>query len=167
MQSLPSHCFLRAGSLLGAHRHAGIIPGDRDLDAVVLLPLNETLADFRNACVSRLQALGSPFDLQVIGTGPFSWLVFLPWRQSLDGGKPMVADLTIFPSSNFLRTDAHPSEASVGRVRDVFSSLCRCTFSRVEASCFSHAPAYLALTYGEFNLLSERHANQKQIFDSW
>ena len=39
-QSLGYLYALRDGNLLGAVRHGGLIPGDNDLDAIVLLPLD-------------------------------------------------------------------------------------------------------------------------------
>ena len=39
-QSLGYLYALRDGNLLGAVRHGGLIPGDNDLDAIVLLPID-------------------------------------------------------------------------------------------------------------------------------
>ena len=154
---------LRDGSLLGAYRHGGLIPGDTDLDAVVLLPLNESVDELLRACTARLHSLGRPFDLQVVGSDPRRWLVMLPWAQPIGSLRPVVADLTVYSSARFL--DRHATRA-VGQVRDVFSNLCRCPFSHVDAQCFRRAPEYLAQVYGpNFAQPSKRHASQKQIFD--
>ena len=53
------------------------VPGDRDLDAVLLLPLDESLDNVRDAIAARIDAIGRPFELQVNDDGKSRWLVFL------------------------------------------------------------------------------------------
>lgn len=157
---------LRDGSLLGALRNGGLIPGDRDLDAVVLLPENDSLAGFRSACDRRLEALGRPFDLQEVGspTGVAAgWVTLRPWVQP-SGYPPVVADVAVYPSSIL---GLAGSVDSVGKAAHVFSSLCRCSFSGREASCFHHAPQFLSSVYGDWSVPSLRHSTAVGIFDVW
>ena len=154
---------LRDGSLLGALRHGGLIPGDRDLDAVILLPEGESLADLRAACDARLEARGRPFDLGEVDspTGVTArWLLLRPWIQP-KGYPPVVADLTVYPNSLL---HARTPEASLD-VRAAFSGLCRCSFSGLSANCFVRAPEYLTRVYGNYTRPSLAHASQREMFD--
>ena len=118
------------------------VPGDRDLDAVLLLPLDESLDDVREAIAKRIESVGKPFELRVNDDGKSRWLVLL--QPSADGAEPHHADLTVFPSSLFSEPmrgfDRSPVYAT--RVQRAFSTLCHCAHWPLRsASCFNDAPS--------------------------
>ena len=150
---------LRDGNLLGALRHGGLIPGDRDLDAAILLPLDEGLEDVRAAIAARIDALQAPFTLQVNDDGKSRWLVFL--QPTGEAQEPHHADLIVYPSALFAPPirgfDGAPVYAT--RVQRAFSSLCFCRhWPLTQALCFEGAPTYLAGLYGDYRKPSGVHA---------
>ena len=153
---------LRDGNLLGAVRHGGLIPGDRDLDAVLLLPLDEGLDEVRASIQTRLDALGKPFELQVNDDGRSRWLVFL--QPNTDGGpgaEPHHADIIVYPSRLFSEPIAGFDGRRVfsTRVQRAFHGLCYCRhWPLARASCFEAAPRYLKRIYGDYSKPSSRHA---------
>ena len=158
-QSLGYVYSLRDGNLLGALRHGGLIPGDRDLDAVLLLPLDEGLDDVRARIAERIAARRAPFELQVNDDGKSRWLVFL--QRSDDLPEPHHADIIVYPSELFAPPlsghDGAPVYAT--RVQRAFSGLCHCAHWPLHsASCFESAPAYLTALYGDYRRPSGQHA---------
>ena len=118
------------------------VPGDRDLDAVLLLPLDESLDNVRDAIAARIDAIGRPFELQVNDDGKSRWLVLL--APSADGGQPHHADVIVYPSSLFSPPIRGFDKSMVyaTRVQRAFSGLCHCTHWPLHsASCFSDAPS--------------------------
>ena len=139
------------GSLLGAMRHGGLIPSDRDLDAVILLPLNASdvhldagIQSLFTRIEQRLSLTGHPFRLELSDAvgGDGRWLRLVPWvPEGGEQGWPVVADLHVYPSS---RLDAaHSTWAGIA-----FAALCRCRFAGRQLSCFEHADRFLSSVYG-------------------
>ena len=159
---------LRDGNLLGAVRHGGLIPGDSDLDAVILLPLEDedgagissALDVLRGAVQARLDAIGRPFRLEVNDDGKSRWLVFLQHDSGRANTPPLHADVIVYPSSLFAKPlrghDGHKVYAT--KVQRAFSSLCLCPHWPLDASvCWESAPAYLRGLYGDYTKLTKQH----------
>ena len=154
------------GSLLGAVRSRGLIPGDRDVDAVVLLPRgvqNESegaqLVQLHAALQHRLEASASPFQVELSDDGRTRWLRLVPWVQQATDGRPFAGDLLVYASS-------HLSQSTWAGV--AFSGLCRCRFpdQRTGAWCFEEAPRYLRHVYSEPRLPSDEHAARNFLDDA-
>lgn len=75
---------LRDGSLLGAVRQGGMIPGDADLDAVLLLPLNETLDDVYRVRLAAVLRFYAPCTVSQLNARHLVSPSFLPYRQEVD-----------------------------------------------------------------------------------
>ena len=169
---------LRDGNLLGALRHGGLIPGDKDLDAVLLLPLDEGLDSVRDTIAKRIADARMPFELQVNDDGKSRWLVFL--QPSGDAAAPHHADIIVYPSALFARPlrGYDGSKVYSTRVQRAFSGLCYCRHFPLSSTdgarsprrpsdrqlsrravCFEDAPAYLAGIYGDINKQSGVHAH--------
>lgn len=159
---------LTQGSLLGAVRHGGLIPHDRDLDATLLLPANETIHEVRAAIAAALQAVGSPFAVETSDDGVSRWLRLVDHVLDQTHGTPVVADLHVYPSVRLQKES---------KLRAAFAASCRCTFSSaatdgppvaVEAACFEHAPDYLSSLYGDWRVPSHVHAEREGLAeDGW
>ena len=150
------HYTLIDGSLLGAIRHHGLIPGDTDVDAVILLPIGESLDVLHATLVELLASAGDPLRLESADDGHTRWLRIQPWQQdlkSIAAGKPVVADLLILPLSHLRPIAA--SHYSWGRT--AFEGLCRCMFY-TQASCFEGGPRLMQSIYGDFMRPAQRHA---------
>lgn len=157
---------LRDGNLLGALRHGGLIPGDRDLDAAVLIPLDEGLDELKSAFDARLEALGHPFSLQVNDDGRSRWLVLLSPNAD-ERAEPHHADVIVYPSARFDRPRSSLDGSSQRQLvhattwqQRSFSALCHCShWPLSRANCFENAPAYLTGVYGDFRTPSGVHAH--------
>ena len=151
---------LRDGNLLGALRHKGLIPGDRDLDAAVLLPIDEGFDRLKAAVERRLVATRQPFTLQVNDDGKSRWLVFLQPNEDAKA-EPHHADVIVYPSVLFSSPLRGYNRELVYATRQqrAFAGLCHCThWPLARASCFEQAPAYLTGIYGNFLAPSGQHA---------
>ena len=85
---------LTDGSLLGAVRHAGLIPGDRDFDALLIVPSSTlNLTKVSATLEEHLHSLGNPFRLELMDDGRHRWLQCIPWLQNMDDGHPLHADV--------------------------------------------------------------------------
>lgn len=154
---------LRDGNLLGAVRHGGMIPGDADLDAVMLLPLDETLESARAALDRNLRRLGQPFTLLVNDDGRSRWFAFL--RRAADG-TDFHADVTVYPSSLFAPAPLRNKRGELvfpTKVQRAFHALCRCTYRPLGANCFEHAPTYLRDIYGDYTKPGGKHAYENLL----
>ena len=172
-QSLGYLYALRDGNLLGAVRHGGLIPGDNDLDAIVLLPLDSdggeddggellssALDVLRDAVQARLDELGRPFRLEVNDDGRSRWLVFLQDPPPTNGKPPLHADVIVYPSTLFAKPlRGHDGQKVFAtKVQRAFSSLCFCPHWPLDVSvCWESAPIYLRGLYGDYTKRTQQH----------
>jgi hypothetical protein len=162
---------LRGGSMLGAVRHGGLIPGDSDVDVELLLPLGESRRQVQTSIAST-----SPFDVTLIegsvhdsadGTDEWDAWIKFNWPASITH-----ADIETYPSAlftervllgkgTFLNTNG--SRIFPTATQSAFSSLCYCPFAPFTALCFESAPAYLFKQFGDFRNKSEVHAPKQMM----